>query len=170
MNNPDAHLTTIVVVDGREYLVDVGYAAPFMSPLPRDLRLDHTIVLGRDRYVLKPQDAAGCSRLELYRDGILKHGYLAKPMPKQIEDFSIAGSFRPDATFMNCLLLVRFYPDRSVAIHNLTVVESQGTSFKSHSLDSHDELGHAVEKYFGIPRCIVTEAVGDLRQLNDAWN
>lgn len=170
MNNPDAHMISMVTVEGREYLVDVGYAAPFLAPLPRDLTEDYTIVLGRDRYVLKPQDANGCSRLELYRDGNLKHGYLAKPAPKQIEDFSVADSFRADATFMNALLLVRFYRDRSLVIHNLTVIESQGTASKSHSLNSRDELGRVVERHFGIPKGIVMEAVGELRQLNDAWN
>ena len=170
MNNPDAHLTIMVTVDGREYLIDVGYAAPFLSPLPRDLAEDYTIVLGRDRYVLKPQDVNGCSRLELYRDEKLKHGYLAKPTPKQIEDFSIGDSFRADATFMNAVLLVRFYPDCSLTIHNLTVIESQGTISRSHSLNSRDELGQVVEEHFGIPQSIVMEAVGELRELNDPWN
>lgn len=170
MNNPDAHLAIIVTVDGREYLIDVGYAAPFLTPLPRDSAEDYTIVLGRDRYVLKPQDARGCSRLELYRDGKLKHGYLAKPTPKQIEDFSVEESFRADATFMNALLLVRFYPGRSLAIHNLTIIESQGTISKSFTLNGRDELGRVVEEHFDIPQNIVMEAVGELQQFNDAWN
>ena len=169
MSNPDAHLAILVTVEGREYLIDVGYTAPFLTPLPRDLAEDHTIVLGRDRYVLKPQDSNGCSRLELYRDGKLKHGYLAKPTPKQIEDFSVADSFRPDATFMNALLLVRFYPDRSLTIHNLTIIESQGTISKSHVLPSRNELGQVVEEYFSIPQNIVMEAMNELRQFDDPW-
>lgn len=170
MHSPDAHLALLVTVEEREYLIDVGYAAPFLAPLPRDLAEDYTIVLGRDRYVLKPQDANGCSRLELYRDGKLKHGYLAKPAPKRIEDFSVGDSFSDDATFMNALLLVRFYPDRSLVIHNLTIIESQGTTSQSHSLSSRAQLGQVVEEYFNIPQDIVKEAVNELRQLNDAWN
>lgn len=170
MSTPDAHMASIVNIEGREFLVDVGYAAPFLSPLPRDLKTDHTIVLGRDRYVLKPQDAEGRSRLELYRDGILKHGYLAKPEPKMLEDFSVKDTFREDATFMNSLLLARFFPDRSIIIHNLAVVESRGTKSRKYSLKDRDELGQAVEKLFGIPQSIVNEAVGELRNFNDAWN
>ena len=170
MNTPNAHLTVMVMIHEREYLIDVGYAAPFLTPLPRDLAEDYPIVLGRDRYVLKPQDANGCSRLELYRDGNLKHGYLAKPTPKRIEDFSISDSFRADATFMNALLLVRFYPDHSLALHNLTVIESQGATSKIHSLNGRDELGQVIEEHFGIPQGIVMEAVGELSQLNDVWN
>jgi arylamine N-acetyltransferase len=170
MSTPDAHMASIVNVEGREFLVDVGYAAPFLSPLPRDLNTDYTIDLGRDRYILKPQDAQGCSRLELYRDGILKHGYLTKPEPKKIEDFSIKDTFRDNATFMNTVLLARFFPNRSIAIHNLTVIESIGVKSKSYSLKDRDELGPVVEELFGIPQGIVKDAVSGLRNLNDAWN
>ena len=125
MSNPDVHLVSIVNLEKREYLIDVGYAAPFLAPMPRDLTTDYTIVLGRERYVLKPQDERGCSRMELYRDGNLNHGYLAKPAPRQIYEFEqvIADSYREDATFMNALLLARFFPNRSLVIHNLTVIE-----------------------------------------------
>ncbi len=79
MTNPDVHMVIMVNVDGREYLVDGGYGAPFLSPMPRDLANDYVVELGRDRYVLKTQDDHGRSRLELYRDGQQKHGYVAKP-------------------------------------------------------------------------------------------
>lgn len=170
MSTPDAHMVSMVNIEDREFLVDVGYAAPFLSPLPRDLKTDYTLVLGRDRYVLKPQDVEGCSHLELYRDGILKHGYLAKPAPKKLEDFSIKDTFREDATFMNSLLLARFFLDHSIVIHNLAVIESRGTKSRNYPLKDRDELGQAVEELFGIPQGIVKEAVGELRNFNDAWN
>ena len=85
MATPDVHMASVVRVEGRDYLVDTGYAAPFLSPIPLDLESDYLIELGRDRYVLKPQDEFGQSRLELYREGKLKHGYLLKPQPRTIE-------------------------------------------------------------------------------------
>ena len=171
MSNPDVHMVIMVEVDGREYLVDGGYAAPFLSPLPRDLAEDYVIALGRDRYVLKPQDAAGCPRLEMYRDGAVKHSYLAKPMPRKIEEFGrvIANSFRASATFLNALLLARFYRDRSVVIHNLAVIESRGNEATIRSLGSREELAGEVERQFGIPREVVGEAVSELHDLVDAW-
>ena len=171
MTNPDVHMAIMVEVDGHEYLVDGGYAAPFLSPLPRDLTEDYVTALGRDRYVLKPQDAAGCSRLEMYRDGVVKHGYLAKPVPKKIEDFGgiIADSFRADATFLNALLLARFYRDRSVVIHNLTLIESRGTEATIRSLGNREELVVEVEQQFSIPQAVVGEAVSELHELVDAW-
>jgi len=121
--------------------------------------------------VLKPQDANGCSRLELYRDGVLRHGYLAKPAPKAIEDFSkvIAASFSADATFLNSVLLTRFYPGRSVLIHNLTLVESEANKSTMHALANRAQLIEVIERRFGIPPEIVSEAVNQLGNLQDAW-
>jgi len=171
MSNPDVHMVIMVRANGEEYLVDVGYAAPFLAPLPRGLQADFVVRLGRDRYVLKPQDANGCSRLELYRDGILKHGYVAKPSPRKIEDFHsvIIDSFRPDANFLNALLLARFNPDRSVVIHNLTRIESRGTESAMFAIGGPGDLVAEVEKHFGIPAEIVSDALASLGGLKDAW-
>lgn len=172
MSNPDVHLVSMIVVEDREYLVDVGYAAPFLNPMPRDLTTDYTIALGRDRYVLKPQDAHGRSRMELYRDGKLRHGYLAKSEPRQIHEFehTIADSFRDEATFMNALLLARFSTDRSLVIHNLTLTESRGDEVSTRTLANPDELGAVVQETFGIPREFVDDVVAGIEQHGDAWS
>jgi len=172
MKTPQVHALNMIRIEGREYLADTGYAAPLLEPIPRDLAVDYEIILGRDRYVMKPQDADGCSRLELYRDGVLRHGYLARPEPRKIEDLSkvIAASFSADATFLNSVLLVRFFPGRSVLIHNLTLVESEGNKSTAHALANCDELISAIEKHFGMKREIVEEAVGQLGNLRDPWS
>ncbi|MGA8150333.1 MAG: arylamine N-acetyltransferase [Terriglobales bacterium] len=172
MKTPGVHALNMITIGGREYIADTGYAAPLLEPIPRDLATDYEITLGRDRYVLKPQDANGCSRLELYRDGALRHGYLARPVPKTIGDFGsvIAGSFSTDATFLNSILLVRFYPGRSVLIHNLTLVESEGNKSIVHALADRDELVTTIEQRFGMPQEIIREAVGQLGDLQDAWS
>lgn len=171
MTNPDVHAVIMVNAEGREYLVDAGYGAPLLSPMPRDLAADYIVELGRDRYVLKPQDDNGRSRLEMYRDGKLNHGYLAKPAARRIEEFRqvIAGSFRPDATFLNSLLLTRFYSHRAVMIHNWTLVESQGSESIVRSLASRDQLVAMVEEHFDMPRAIVAEVVYELGNLQDPW-
>ncbi|MCP4582888.1 MAG: arylamine N-acetyltransferase [candidate division Zixibacteria bacterium] len=172
MTNPDVHLVSMVKLDGREYLVDIGYAAPFLKPLPRDLTEDYIIELGNTRYILKPQDNQGRSRLELYRDGQLKHTYIANPKPRQIEHFAdiITQSYSDEATFMNSLLLIRFFPNRSLAIHNLNLVESQGTKAKITPIADRTELIKAIEKHFGIPANIAAEAIAQLGELQDAWS
>lgn len=172
MLNPDVHMVSVVTVEQREYLLDVGYAAPFLTPLPRDLTTDYVIVLGRDKYVLNPQDAQGCSQMELYRDGSLKHSYLVNPLPRQIQEFDhiIADSYREDSTFINALLLARFFPSRSLVLHNLTMIESQGTVSKSHFLNNRDELVQAAYQYFSIPKELTMDVVKDIGQFKDAWN
>jgi arylamine N-acetyltransferase len=56
MKNPDVHLISIVNIDGHEYIIDGGYAAPFQVPLPADLRTDFIITLGNEKYIVKPKD------------------------------------------------------------------------------------------------------------------
>jgi N-hydroxyarylamine O-acetyltransferase len=171
MANPDVHLVSIVRVEGREYIVDVGYAAPFLSPLPRDIRKDYEIRLGHDRYVLKPRDNQGRSKLELYRDGVYKHGYKVKPMARSIEHFAdaIAHSYTDQATFTNAILLVRFLVNSSITIFNLKLIESEGLNQKIRQLADRHELAEAIEGNFGIPTKIATEAINELGELKDAW-
>ena len=172
MSDPDVHLVSVVTVEQKEYLVDVGYAAPFLSPLPRDLKQNYTVTLGRDRYVLRPRDSTGRSQMELHRDGSLKHGYSVNPAPRQIHEFQkqIEDSYRADSTFMNTLLLARFFPDRSLVLHNLTVIESQGTVTKSHTLSSRDELVQAINDYFSISGELSEPIVREMPLSGSAWN
>jgi N-hydroxyarylamine O-acetyltransferase len=172
MNRPDVHIVNIVNVGGREYIVDVGYAAPFLKPLPRDLSTDYVVFLGTDRYVLRPKDVTGHSRLTLYRDGAAHHGYVVNPMSRSIGEFRdvIANSFRPDATFMNAVLLVRFSAEGSTVIHNMTYIESKGNTVKRTSLKTADELITAIEENFAIPRFISSVALDGLVMRQDAWS
>lgn len=172
MSRPDVHIVNIVRDGGKEYIVDVGYAAPFLEPLPRDLSADYVVSLGTDRYVLSPKDATGHSRLTLFRDGAAHHGYLVNPMPRSIGEFSgvIADSFRPDATFMNAVLLVGFSAEGSTVLHNMTYIESKGNTATRISLKTTDELIAAIEKYFAIPRFISTVALDGLVMSRDAWS
>lgn len=170
MATPDVHMASVVRVGGHDYLVDTGYAAPFLAPLPLDLQNDYVLHLGRDRYVLKPKDEFGQSRLELYRDGILKHGYLLKPKPRTIEDFQtvIADSFGPNATFLNSILMARFWRGSSVVIHNFTMTESWGREWSQRSL-RREEVATTIYNHFGIPSEIAAIAVEGLRDFQDAW-
>ena len=172
MADPDVHLVSMVDLDQRQYLVDVGYGAPFAAPLPRALAEDHVFERGRERYVLEPQDADGCSRLQSYRDGEWQHGYVAKPAPRRISDFEsvITDSYRDEATFMNAILLALFYPDRSVVIRNLTVTESRGSTSSARTLVDLDEFVDVVSECFGIPAPFTRDAVGGLGLFGDAGN
>jgi hypothetical protein len=143
-----------------------------VRPLPRDADRDQEIVRARDRYVLRPPDENDCSRMDLYRNGELIHGYTAKPTPRPLDYFAsvVEDSYRPDATFMNSLLAVRTYADRSVVIFNQTVIEAECADFQEHRLHHRGEIPETVERYFSIPREIVEEAISGLGELGSAWN
>jgi arylamine N-acetyltransferase len=171
MTRPDVHIASLVRLEGREYLVDAGYGAPFLAPMPRDLDHDHEIALGSERYVLKPRDDAGRSRLELHRNGNRTHGYLLKPAPRRIEEFErvIEDSFAPSATFMNALVVARFFPGRSLVLRNLSLIESEGAASRVRRLPAASDLPDAVEEHFGIPGGITREALGGLSLSEDPW-
>ena len=171
MTNPDVHVAVLVRLEGREYIVDGGYGAPFLAPLPRDLAHDFECVLGHDRYVLRPRDPAGRSRLELHREGRHVHGYLFKPEPRRIEEFAevVAGSYASSATFMNALVIVRFWPGRSRTLHNLTLIESEGMQVRTERIATPAELPAVVERQFGIPEAITRVALEGIELSKDPW-
>jgi hypothetical protein len=107
----------------------------------------------------------------MYRDGVLKHGYVAKPEARGIGHFEaiIRKSLEPDALFMNAVLMVRQWPGRSAVIHNTTLIESRGVDWKSRELGSREDLVAEIEKQFEMPTDVVREALRELRELRDAW-
>jgi len=173
MSQPDVHAVSMVEIEDREFLVDVGYGAPFFEPLPRDLESNFIIDFGRCRYILHPQDAEGRSQLEMLRDGRLVHAYLAKPNARNPGEFAqaIGDSYRPDATFMNTVVAERFFPGRSVRIHNLTLTEAE-IDGPSSSTDLHDldELIEALDHHIEIPVDITRQAISGIRLDADIYS
>ena len=167
MKSKDAHIVSIVKNNEREYLVDAGYAAPFSVPIPLDLTNDFKISCGSDLYVLRPRDTSNRSRMELYRTGVLKHGYKINPLPRSINDFKeiIADSFLGSATFMNAVLLTRFESDCFLMIHNMRVIESCDGKLTCHTMESLDQLASVIDDRFGIPKNIVKECLNGLQLL-----
>jgi arylamine N-acetyltransferase len=171
MSAPDVHAVILVALHGREYLVDAGYGAPFLSALPRDAGTDQVVAWGHERFVLKPRDAAGCSRLELHRGGAVRHGYLAKPAPRRPADFErvIADSFGPGATFMNAVAFYRFERDGAVLLRNLSLLEATRESSTTRALRDLDEVASVLRVRFGVPGEIVAEALRGLGPLHQEW-
>ena len=172
IKRPGTHMVVLVTIDKREYLVDVGYAAPINHPVPLHLATDHAIRYGRDEYIFKPRDGKGCTRLEMFRNGVYKHGYLVRPESRDINDFThvISESFRPDATFFRSLLLTRFISGRFCILHNMQYTESTATGSDSMELQSKDELVVLLENRFRIPSAITGKLLAGLELSGDAWD
>jgi N-hydroxyarylamine O-acetyltransferase len=169
MATPNVHLVNVVTLGGRRHLVDVGYAAPFLAPLPLDLAEDHEIAWGTGRYVLRPVDEEGRSRLEAYRDGAPVHGYVVNPKPRRIEEFAgvVADSFSDRAVFMHALLVARFFPHRSVTLRNLTLVAAAPSAVPRVRTLGREELPAVIESEFGIPRDVGRRALEGLDLTRD---
>ena len=172
MSQPDVHLVNVVRVEEREFIVDVGYGAPFLKPLPRDLSIDYITFLGEGRYVLSPIDGAGWSLLTFYEDNIARHGYRVNPKPRDIHEFShvVADSFRSSATFMNAILLVRFDENSSLVLRNKTLTESNGAAMQKRTLEFLDDVIDVIERRFGIPAAMSAVALEGLSFNQDAWD
>jgi arylamine N-acetyltransferase len=164
MDQPDVHLINVVALDGREFLVDVGYAAPFFAPLHMDSRVPQAATCGRDVYLLHPREDDGSSRIEHRRDGEVIHGYVIDPTPRDIGHFApvIADSYRPEDGFLNRLHIVRHRNRRSVMLNDfkLTIVDGEGV--RSRALADEEAVVEAVEEMFGIPAPVTREAVAAL--------
>ena len=137
-----------------------------------DLSVDYVINHGADKYTLKPKDENGNSKMELYKDGKLKHGYTAKNKARDISEFNeiIAGSFGNDALFMNSLLLFRNYNNKTLTINNYLLKESAENKTVLKDLSSKEEIIESVVKYFSMPEGIVSQVVNSLNEFRNPWD
>jgi N-hydroxyarylamine O-acetyltransferase len=172
MTNPDVHIVNIVEINNREYLVDVGYAAPFYNPIPLDLAGNYELTYGDDKYIIKPKDKRNYSELKLIRDGKNKHGYIVNPQPRSITEFKkvIEDSMRSTSTFLNAVLLVKYGENSSVVIHNLSLIEINNSIANRVLLKDEDELADQIYLKFGMSKEITSESLSLIKCYNDAWN
>ena len=160
----DVHAAITVAVRGRDWLVDAGNAAPFLAPLPLGLDRPWVLQHGVGRYVLSPRDAQGRFRLEVWQGEEAVHWYLLKPGMVAPDSFdrAVANSFRPDATFMNAVLLVRCHPRRLVRIVNLSLVRATRSRRVVEPLADREAFVAAVEREFGIAARVCREAIAGI--------
>lgn len=172
MTRPNVHVVSMVRLKGREYLVDVGYGAPFYAPIPLDLVREQEIPWGENRYVLHPRDEQGRSRMDQHRDGELVHSYLAKPEPREIGDFAavIRESYTDAATFMNVVVAERFFPDHSLRFHNFDLRDSTTDATTVSRLADKQELAAAIAQSCGFPGEVVREAIADIALEADIYS
>ncbi len=171
MKNPDVHLISMVKIDAQEYIVDGGYAAPFLKPLPRDLKTDYIINNGNEKYLVKPKDENGRTKVEQYFNGELLHWYSAKPQPRKIDEFRkvIEISYADDATFMNALRITRFSGSGSLILTNLLLTKINDSKSSTIKI-ARKEIPCVVQEHFGMPGNLVLEAIENLKELRDIYD
>jgi arylamine N-acetyltransferase len=170
-SGPDVHAATRVRLEGRDFLVDVGYAAPFYEPIPLDLPRTQAIRFGRDCYLVHPRDSGGRSTVELWRDGARVHGYVLNPRPRTAGHFgrAIRDSFRPRATFMRSLLLVRAFEGRTVTVLNRLRIDSWPDDFRLSELPCLDRVVAEIVTVFDMDEEVVRLAVSGIAELDSPY-
>lgn len=166
MSAPNVHTSIRVRLGGREYHLDVGYAAPFSAPIPLD-GLPHQISFGGRRYVFAA--VVGGHEMAVYSDGERRHAYIVHgpPRPAAFFDPTIAASFERGRTFMRCLRITRFLENGSaIELRNRRLLRLSPETVTEHQIDSLQELRRVVNEQFIMPRCRVEEAVDVLERLN----
>ena len=171
MKNPDVHLISIVSIDSQDFIVDVGYAAPFFEPLAIILNKDFTINFGDEKYIVKPKDLNGRTRVEQYSVDKLQHWYTTNPMNRKIQDFRkvINDSYSDDAVFMNAVRITRFTENGSLVLKNLYFTKTVN-GFSSTTKVSLEDIPLLIEMNFGIPLNVVRNAVGHFKKLKDIYS
>ncbi len=172
MKNPDVHIVNIVKLEGRDYLVDMGYASPFLDPIPLDLNSDYTIECGTDQYVICPKDDNGFHEIKFLQNGQLKHGYLLKPHKRDFSEFkgAISDSFSENATFLNALLINRFEKNYSIAIRNFTITVIMNGNVYKRTAGNKEDLINQIVRNFKMPEEIVEEIISNLEFKADAFD
>ena len=161
MSSPDVHITNIVTIDNRKYLVDVGYGAPFFKPIPMDIEKVYSIVHGYDKYSYFPINNNGVFELKQFRGNNIKHGYRVKPLKRNIHEFKkvIEDSFAPSATFLNRITIIKFDHASSVSVRNYSLVKINDKDVEKMVLVNRDEIINAIAVNFNLRKDIVEESV-----------
>lgn len=170
MKNPDVHLISIVKINDREYIADGGYAAPFLRPLPIDLTADYVIALGSEKYIVRPKDENGRTKVKQFSNNKLQHWYTANPQPRRIDEFRkvISDSYADDAVFMNAVRVSKFSEGGSLVLKNLMFTETDGSKSVTKKL-TLDELSDFVGEKFGMPVNLVKQAITGIKELKDIY-
>lgn len=160
----DVHIAMIVTCEGRDYIVDCGFAAPFFEPLPADLTDPRVIAFGDERYVIQPRDHEGRLRVDCHAGGEWRYGYLLKPEHREWRNFEpiVAASYAPDAHFMNALWIVRFNEQGSVALRDRRLTRVIGGRSTTTEI-ADDDMPGAAQEIFGISADFVRGAIGNRR-------
>lgn len=171
MKSPDVHIISMVNIENQEYIVDVGYAAPFYEPLPRYLREIFNVSLGNEKYIVKPIDEFGRTTIEQHSDGRLQHWYIAKPETRQIEEFGgvIKDSYSDAATFMNAIRITKFTGSGSLVLKNQYFTETINGNSSTTKINLED-IPLLIQENFEMPLSVVNKAIGHFKELKDIYD
>lgn len=145
------------------YHVDVGYGGPFREPIRLD-RLPFTMLEGGNRYVLKQREDA--YEMSVFAGEERVHGYLVHNPPRTHDFFlpPMRNSFQPEASFLNCLRICRFFGDYSVTLLDRTLKIHRDSRTSTIEVNTPGEWEAAFASHLEMPCCPAMAAVRVLEQ------
>jgi arylamine N-acetyltransferase len=160
----NCHTCLRVRFDSVAYHVDVGYGGPFREPIRLD-RLPFTMLEGGNRYVLE-QRGDSCE-MSVFNSGEERvHGYVVHDPPRSHDFFltPMRNSFQPEAPFLNCLRICRFFDDYSVTLLDRTLKIHRGSQTSTIEVNTPAQWEAAFASHFQMPRCPAAAAVRVVEQ------
>lgn len=157
MKSPDVHIANIVLIDSIQYIIDVGFSAPFLEPIPRLMSDMFKIKTAKSKYyTVKTVNNEDVCTLYHESKNNYTFDYKLKLHPRNISNFKdvIRNSFKPNSHFMNNLLISRFGLNYSKKINNFSFEEYNGMYKENIELNNAEKLPYFLETQFQIPAVI----------------
>lgn len=152
--NRCVHTVIIVAIDTFRYLVDVGYGAPFLFPIPLK-NLPVEIKQGPRLYRLSGPNIGERLHMAVIEDNQEIHSYDVNPGEFSANDLGpgIDHSFKAGATFMSCLVITKhFSPNRTMTLRNLHLTERSESGITATRFESSDAAATCVRERFLMPK------------------
>jgi len=167
MTAPDVHLVNVVSLEEKEYLADVGYGSPFFDPIPLFHEENFEIKFGNETFIVFPQNELGHSEMKQYCKNKHKHGYVVKPLNRDISEFKyvIADSFRPSATFLNRITAVKFEVQSSISVRDYSLIRMNIKNAEKVILADKNQIFEQIYSNFNIPKSIIRESLNSIHNL-----
>ncbi len=155
----DVHIVLIVKFNGKRYLLDSGYGAPFYKPIPLDKQNPVEIIWSVFKYILT-KEKDGKHKITVYKDGKDVHHYIINPEERNIKHFEeeVCNSFKDESEFMKRLRLIKYFDNYSIELSNMKyTIHKEGNS-STHQIKSVDELEEAIHSKFKLPNLPIRKA------------
>jgi arylamine N-acetyltransferase len=159
----NCHTCLRVRFDSVAYHVDVGYGGPFREPVRLD-RLPFTMLEGGNRYMLEQHGDS--YEMSVFAGEERVHGYTVHDPPRAHDFFltPMRNSFQPEAPFLNCLRICRFFGDYSVTLLDHTLKIHRDSRTTTIEVNTPGQWEASFASQLQMPRCPALAAVRILEQ------
>ncbi|PKL87996.1 MAG: hypothetical protein CVV23_12555 [Ignavibacteriae bacterium HGW-Ignavibacteriae-2] len=162
----NVHLINIVILDRKQFLVDVGYGAPFYKPIhifpggKTDLKWGHFnfLITVDDKNIIK---------VEVQKNNERVHGYTINHKGRNIDHFInvIADSFNNNSEFMRMLRVIRFFDDYGVELKNMEYTIHKNGSSTRVLIKNELDLKKIMIEVFELPHFPILETFKYLTEI-----